>query len=81
MSAYLWGQNIVEVSPEPTEPTDYMYITRNDSTEIIRYIGDIINPELPSEIDGKPITIIAATAFGASEVRSVYIPDGVIEIE
>ncbi len=81
ISCYIWGQNIAEISAQPTESTEYIYLIDDEgNAEIIYYIGDKTFPEIPSQLEGSPVTSIAATAFDYSDITAVYIPDGVTEI-
>lgn len=80
ISCCVWGQNIAEISPQPTESTEYIYLIEDGEAEIIYYIGDKTFPEIPSQLEGASVTSIAATAFDYSDITAVYIPDGVTEI-
>ncbi len=62
---------------------DYEYIIRRDGTvEITDYTGNATELEIPSEIDGKTVTVIGRSAFGECEkLTSVTIPEGVTIIE
>ena len=75
------GHNIIGSSYEPTGDDDYIYETVNNTTNAIYYIGQAIHPEIPVKLNDKPIKIIRATAFNGTNVETVYIPDGVEEIE
>lgn len=74
----------IEVSDSPYEPTaenDYIYETVGSSTNTIYYIGETSYPSIPTTINGEPTTIIRATTFTNSSINTVYIPEGVEEIE
>lgn len=84
VSAYIFGQGITTGTyQEQTFDDDYICITNENYTDIIYYIGGVKNPKIPSIINEKPVRTICATAFNNENqgVESVYIPDGVIEIE
>lgn len=79
--AYIWGQNLKEISSEETSESDYIYKISNNKTEIIYYIGDSVYPEIPETIKDTPVTVLSATSFNYAEISGVYIPDGVTEID
>lgn len=81
IEAYVWGQNLTEVYPEPTGTEDYIYEISGGETEIIEYIGQSNSPEIPQSFEGAQTTKIGSNAFTYSTVENVYIPDGVVEIE
>lgn len=81
LSAYVWGQNIVEISTEPTGSDDYIYEVSDGKTKIIYYVGNSTVPEIPANLGEAPVTKIGVTAFSYSGVTNVYIPEGVTEIE
>lgn len=66
---------------EPTTKDDYLYISSSDNIYTRGYIGNKTNISIPTEIDGIPVKTIGAATFNYSDVTSVYIPDGVTEIE
>ena len=75
------GHNIVGSSYTPTGDNDYVYETVDNTTNAIYYVGQAINPEMPTKLNGKDIKIIRATAFNGTNVETVYIPDGIETIE
>lgn len=81
VSSYVWGQNITEVYPEPTDTEDYIYEISGGTAEIVEYIGKSNSPEIPQYFEGAKTTKIGSLAFAYSTVENVYIPDGVTEIE
>lgn len=81
ISAYLWGQNIAEVQPEPTYAKDYEYEISENSVTITKYIGSAANIAIPQKIEGKAVKKIGGGAFVGTEVEAVKIPEGVEEIE
>lgn len=81
---YINGQHIVkgaEISYDDTSDDDYITITENNSTTIVRYVGESKSPKVLSSINGNNVTKIASSGFNASNIEVVYIPDGVVEIE
>lgn len=81
ISAYVWGQNITEVCPEPTGEEDYIYTVSGSTAKVVGYIGESLSPEIPEKLGGAAVTKLGALAFTYSDVEYVYIPDGVTEIE
>ena len=63
--------------------SDYMYNVYSDHIELIKYIGYIKNVDIPSEIDGLPVTHIGQDCFSlASQVKvtSAKIPETITTI-
>lgn len=64
---------------------DYNYIVLEDGTaKITKYIGtsEEIEKTVPSQLDGKDVTVIGAEAFkGAQGITVLYFPDELLEIE
>lgn len=81
ISAYVWGQNITAIQPEPTFAKDYEYSISGKSVTIKKYIGNAVNIAVPAKIEGLPVKIIGGGAFSDTEVEAVKIPEGVEEIE
>ena len=81
ISAYVWGQNIAEIQPEPTFASDYEYSISDESVTITKYIGSAVNIAIPAKIKGFPVKKIGGGAFSETEVETVQIPEGVEEIE
>lgn len=81
-NCYMYGQGIEEYkSYDITTDEDYIYETFDGKTNVIYYIGSSKNPEIPTMIHNAPVKKLYATSFNYSEVQTVYIPDGVEEIE
>ncbi|MGN0638771.1 MAG: leucine-rich repeat protein [Huintestinicola sp.] len=59
---------------------DYMYYPSKGNIIITEYIGSGEAAVIPSEIKGKPVTLIGKEAFRGSDITSVTIPDSVTEI-
>ena len=74
------GQNIVPVEAKPTTADDYVYIIENDTVKLIFYKGTEKRIQIPSEIEGKPVTEIDSTCFTYSSVEYVIIPETVEKI-
>ncbi|MGN0638772.1 MAG: leucine-rich repeat protein [Huintestinicola sp.] len=60
---------------------DYKYLSSGGEITITEYIGSGKTAEIPSEIKGKPVTLIGESAFLGSEITSVTIPDSVTAID
>ncbi|MBQ2621614.1 MAG: leucine-rich repeat domain-containing protein [Thermoguttaceae bacterium] len=59
----------------------FEYEINNDSVTILKYIGYQAEVDIPSEIDGNPVTIIGDSAFkDCTFLTYVSIPDSVTEI-
>lgn len=56
---------------------DYEYKADDAGVTITRYTGESVRVEIPSEIDGKPVTALADKAFYETGVRWVDVPEGV----
>lgn len=67
---------------EPNPASDFQCTENEDGTVTIsRYMGSSPEVVIPSQIDGKDVTIIGEFAFVNCNVASVRIPDTVVEIE
>ena len=75
---YVWGQGLRDDADafEPTNENDYIYI----GGKIIYYIGTKLRPEIPTTLEGVPVTELAETAFNGTNVVAVKIPEGVTTI-
>ena len=61
---------------------DFYYTTQFDGTLSIEYAGTDAYVEIPAEINGRKVSVVAAEAFRYNEnVEHVVIPDGVTEIQ
>lgn len=77
---FVYGFNIEEtVIFDPTTDDDYIIDANNNS--IIYYIGNSTNPQIPQIIQNTEINKIYSTGFNYSTIESVYIPEGIEEIE
>ena len=57
---------------------DFIYSRNEDGIQILKYIGNLFEVEIPPEIDGLPVNRINTAAFQNNQiVRSVMIPDSV----
>lgn len=80
--AFVSGQiEKIEIAFDDITDNDFIYVTNNTTTDVVLYIGTSTAPKIPNTINGKPVGILCASAFGVSNVEAVYIPDGVTEIE
>lgn len=79
--AYLKGQDIKLVEKtKPTTADDYVYIIENDTVKLIFYKGTETRIQIPSEIEGKPVTGIESTCFTYSNVNYAVIPETIEKI-
>lgn len=78
---YGHGVESAEHPYEPTTDADYVYETSASQTNTIYYIGDSLYPSIPEVINGQPVKTLRGTTFNQSNIKSVYIPEGVEEIE
>lgn len=70
---------VTETKPEPVP--DYSYSDKGDHIEITAYNGTDKEVTIPSEIDGKPVTVIGLSAFEGRGITSVVIPESVKTID
>lgn len=77
---HICGYNIQLIPSKPTTADDYVYIIENDSVKLIFYKGTETRIQIPSEIEGKPVTEIEATCFTNSNVKYAVIPETVEKI-
>ena len=71
---------IVPTSLFITTSDDYIYTIENDSVKLIFYKGTETRIQIPSEIEGKPVTEIESTCFTYSNVKYAVIPETVEKI-
>lgn len=74
------GQNIKLVEAKPTTADDFIYFIENDTVKLIFYKGTETRIQIPSEIEGKPVTEIESTCFTNSNVKYAVIPETVEKI-
>ena len=80
---YVDAKDISDEENQPVNPTtadDYVYIIENDTVKLIFYKGTEKRIQIPSEIEGKPVTEIDSTCFTYSSVEYVIIPETVEKI-
>ncbi|MBQ6510073.1 MAG: leucine-rich repeat protein [Flexilinea sp.] len=57
---------------------DFIYSRNDDGIQILKYIGNLFEVEVPAEIDGLPVNRINTAAFqNNSIVRRIYLPNTV----
>ena len=60
--------------------TQLFYFIENDTVKLIFYKGTETRIQIPSEIEGKPVTEIESTCFTNSNVKYAVIPETVEKI-
>ena len=59
---------------------DYYYLIHEGNASIVKYNGDEKELEVPSEIDGYPVTDIGPRAFWGKEMENLIIPESITRI-
>lgn len=60
---------------------DFIYSRNEDGIQILKYIGNLFDVEVPAEIDGLPVNRINTAAFQNNSIaRRVLLPDTVVTI-
>lgn len=77
---FLRGYNLLEIPAKPTTADDYVYLIQNNTVKLIYYKGTETRIQIPSEIEGKPVTTIESTCFTNSSVKYAVIPETVKNI-
>ncbi|MBQ7133518.1 MAG: leucine-rich repeat protein [Ruminococcus sp.] len=78
--AELWGVKFCVLDTK-TEG-DFTYVVHNDETTIVKYIGEEQEVVVPSEIEGKAVTVIFNDAFlNCESIESISLPDSVTTIK
>ena len=73
--------NIHFNSTRPSIPDGLKYVKYNDHVEISGYLGKAETLEIPSELDGLPVTLIRSRAFyGSSYPSKLIFPDTITSI-
>lgn len=79
---YAEENDIEYILYSPENDFAYGYEVLEDKTvKIVEYFGWDDEVEIPDEINGKKVTVIGDSAFYASEITSLVIPEGVTTIE
>jgi hypothetical protein len=84
INSFVYGSGIsqAEIKYDPTSDSDYIYEIKNDTSNVIYYIGNSTRPAIPVLLNAKPVKILRAVSFNSrDDVEYVYIPEGVEEIE
>lgn len=72
---------IVQADSEEKTYGDLKYVAYDDYVEIVGYIGEPTEIEMPSEIDGLPVTSIGLWAFNAcGHLTEITMPDSITNI-
>lgn len=64
-----------------TDENDYIYLTGENDSQTVLYISSYKNVQMPTTLDGKPLTTVGYDTFYESDVERVIIPEGVTTIE
>lgn len=66
----------------PTDVAEFKYEInhKTDTITILKFVGMSMDVIIPDQIEGRPIRTIFIEAFAESKVRSVRIPEGVVEL-
>ena len=81
INCFVFGDLVDNMPFLPTTDSDYIYRTVSNEVGVMYYIGEITNPEVPTELGGNPVKTLECTAFNYTDVTAVSIPDGVTTIE
>lgn len=74
--------SVVATSAETLQYGSLSYeVLDNNTITITGFDDSVTEVEIPSEIDGKPVTAIGSNAFLSKKIKSVTIPDSIISIE
>lgn len=70
--------NLIAYTYYLQQTKDFIYSRNDDGIQILKYIGNLFEVDIPAEIDGLPVNRINTAAFQNNQiVRSVTIPDSV----
>lgn len=74
---------IVSAEPpfDPTGDGDYIFIIDDNEATVWHYIGSSQYPAVPIQLGGADTKVLGATSFNYTNVKNVYIPEGITEIE
>ncbi|MDE6501637.1 MAG: leucine-rich repeat protein [Ruminococcus sp.] len=73
--------SVIATSAETLQYGSLSYeVLDNDNITITGFDDSVTEVEIPSEIDGKPVTAIGANAFLSKKIKSVTIPDSITSI-
>ena len=81
ITASVWGQDIKAHPMDYTFTDDYTYTIADNKATVTGYTGQSIELEVPDVFEGAKTTVIGITAFTASNIESIKIPEGVEEIQ
>lgn len=82
INSYVWGDvKSAEPPIEPTDDGDYRYRIENDESSTMYYVGTKQYISTPLTLGDVPLKIIESTTFDDTNVKVVFIQDGVERIE
>ncbi len=79
-----WSDRILYchvLSARETNIDDYDYDIKNNKVRIMKYKGEDTIVVIPAAIAGIPVAYIGPAFFGNSSVKSVFLPESIVEIE
>ncbi len=68
-------------SPKSSPIEDFEYEFEDGTAIITGYIGTDLDIVIPNMIEDRPVTVIGSKAFEGYDLKSVVIPEGVVELE
>ncbi len=72
--------SMIHASAETLQEGDFKYTVLDGKVEIVDYVGNTKNVEIPSKLNGMPVSSIGENAFYNNPLTSVIIPNGVTKI-
>lgn len=82
--SYIYAERLHAVFGDatPAPATDFTYTVLNGTVTVTAYVGEKTVAIIPETIEDMPVVAIARTAFaGKEDLRGLYIPDTVTDIE
>ena len=82
--SYIYAERLHAVFGDatPAPATDFAYTVSDGGVTLTAYLGEKTVAIIPETIEDKPVVAIAKTAFsGREDLRGLYIPDTVTDIE
>ena len=70
-----------DVKEENLKSGDFEYSVNNGQATIKKYSGESVEVSVPANIEGYPVVSIGKRAFENGKMTSVFLPEGIVEIE